>query len=149
MTISGVSVDCGWLMAQHFASHSENLNVMLAFEYMKRNGLSVLIDHAGNILAEYERNLEDNTFGKKLFAHVMKSKMYYAYDGSPTNACTACLDQDGFDQSDRPYIAVAQRGCGAFITHELKHHVPTRVEAIQAECSVLILDTHGFIALMR
>jgi len=148
VTISGVAVDCGWLMEQHEATYAENLEAMKAFEFMRAKGMNVLIDHEGKILAEYERNLAPNTFGKKLFIHLMKLQMFYSVSGTETRACTACLDEVDFDPSDRPYISAAQHGRGAYLTHESKHHVSARVSQIATRCGVPILDTAAFAILM-
>jgi hypothetical protein len=133
-------------MTQDSADAMTILRTLHAIQAMEEAGLSLLFDNEGRIIAEYARCLENNSLGRKIYIHAMKANMMAYYSGSPTNSCSHCLASDGFDPSDIPYVAVATRGGGAYVTHEAKHLDPARVSKVKAGCGIEILSTSAFFA---
>lgn len=145
MTRQGYAVDVGWLITQDSADAMTSYRVLHAFVVMQEMGLQLLMDTEGHITGEYERNLKADTLGRKIYSHAVKANMISYFSGRTAASCNDCLDQLGFDPSDRPYIVVAKNaGDGAYVTHEEKHIDPERAAAIHTGCGIDVLSTDSF-----
>lgn len=93
------------------------------------------------ILAEYERVLTiRGSVGRRFFERAMKIGNFVKGSGQPQSRCRSCLIAEKFDPADRPYIGVAQRFSGIYITHENKHLIG-RIQALApTECGMVICD---------
>jgi hypothetical protein len=136
--LSGVAVDCGWLCCLDDLAY-DDLGAALGFwQRLLRENVPILLDHDGHILAEYDRNLSDRTLGRKFLTKAFKAGNIMAFDGRPTKACRDALVAMHFDPSDIPYVAIAQRAGGAYLTHEVKHVEPSRVATILRYCGASV-----------
>ena len=145
MTFEAYAFDTGWLKEQELSDMASLARVLAAIERMRAMRFRVLLDHEGAILKEYDKNLTSGTMGRTIFSHISKFQMAHFVSGSQTSRCSKCLDVVGFDIADRPFVGVAQRGRGAYVTHEAKHLERRRVEAILRCCGVMILGTEDFL----
>ncbi len=139
MTVVGVAIDCGWLCCMDDLGYDGLLVAIKTLEHLERSGIPLLLDANGHILAEYERNLQPRSLGRRFFATQASRGRFVYYSGIAVGACGRSLSSAGFDPSDVPYLAVAQHaGGGLYLTHETKHLNADRVEYVRERCGVTI-----------
>jgi len=148
VTIGAVAIDCGWLCQLDELDY-DDIQVALTFlGALDRHEIPIMLDTGGHIMAEYSRNLASRHLGRVYMGRQVKNGRFVMYDGSPEKACAEALDRMGFDPSDIPYVAVAQRGGGAYLTHENKHLGAGRIELVRKHCGVQIADLAAAAALL-
>lgn len=144
------AIDVGWFKKRDASTDfEEKLRTMRAFEELRLREGTLLVDAEGRIPREYSIHLHAGSLGRMVLTYAMKNGMQETRSGSPSAACTSCLDAVQFDPADRPYIAVAQAAAGAFVAHEEKHLQATLVTGVGTSCRVPILDSEGFFAEMN
>jgi hypothetical protein len=135
----GVSIDVGWLRGLDDGS---NADVLLRVELVvepQRQRVALIVDVEGHILSEYDRVLVNNSLGKRFASHRLRHGPLETASGRLTLKQQRALERDGFDPSDMPYVGAASRvGSSAYLTHEHKHVVPSRVRLVAKACDVLV-----------
>jgi hypothetical protein len=107
---------------------------------MNARRIPLLLDVDNHITGEYERVLPVGGLGRRYFEHVMKLGNFTKGSGRPLRSCARCLDEIAFDPSDRPYLGVAQRFGGIYITHEEKHLTGEAFLRVPECCGVHVCD---------
>ena len=91
MTVSGVAFDCCWLMNLDKLNHPKMCEVMKSLNFMEENCLPILLDFKYHIQGEYMRNLESDSWGKKIFTHFMSIGLIEYRTSTPKDECHECL----------------------------------------------------------
>ena len=144
----GVAIDAGWLRDLDTLSHSEFLDAIAILNEFVASQVPILLDTGGRIQSEYARVLLERTPGRRFFSLQMSRGLFDVHSGEPTKSFGAALSADGFDLDDLPYVAVAQKARGVFLTNEVKHLTVTRKQ-IAREHGLEIVDTPRVRELLR
>jgi len=139
--MDGIAVDAGWLREIEDVDEADSFARVQFLQRLNDRQVALLLDYDGHIAKEYQRNLLPRSFGRKFFVLRMKFGPLMYFSGQPISRCRVALVKDGFHSDDVPYVAVAQRGRGAYLTHEAKHCQPGRKRIIASECGVIV-GTH-------
>jgi hypothetical protein len=141
------AIDVGWLKEIDGLPEERQIDfarlelVVRLVEFVMAHDAAVLFDSEANIDAEYQRQLPWHSVGYAAWQRL--SQYQYRYSSRPTLQVGRQLAQIDFDPSDRPYVAVANRGRGVYLTHESKHNHPDVRRAVRTGCGVEIIDSDG------
>jgi hypothetical protein len=138
--LSGAAVDAGWLRQLETWNNEDFFEATDFLHEFNVRRIPLLLDSEGRILREYETVLLRRSLGRRFFEQAMKIGNFVIGSGKALARCNECLDEHGFDRTDRPYIGVAQRFGGIYLTHETKHLTGKIFLAAPMECGVAICD---------
>jgi hypothetical protein len=141
--LTAVAIDAGWLRELDNQDEDEFFLRMRFLTELRTSRVVLLLDVDDHIRAEYERVLPVRSNGSRFVRLMVNRGIVGYYSGSPSSRCGRCLDEDGFDASDRPYVGVAQAASAPYLTHETKHLNQRRVDLVQKHCGVLITAWSG------
>jgi hypothetical protein len=153
MTFSAVTFDTCWLMEFAEAEKQNDygkLNILVrAVEKFRKKGIIFLYDQKGCISREYERYFPSQTYIRGILTIIDKTLKVEYMPAEPSDKCTAYLDREVFDLSDRVFVAIAEPFSGAYLTSETKHLETKRTNEVRAHCNVSIIGTHALEAWIK
>lgn len=140
--MTGVAIDIGWFLTIDECDDWDIVNEATNFlGRMLDQNIPLLQDYEGHIRKEYQTYLRETQLGKAFSTKVNDLQQVSYAPAKPLQACHSCLVSIGFDPSDAPYVGVASRVGGFYLTHEEKHLEPSRVAAILASCGVHVIGS--------
>lgn len=140
MTLGGIAIDCGWLIQIDEHDFDGRYAAMALIVRMCDQGIPLLLDYDRHIQGEYDRNFAPGSHARHILTKLLKNSPLYV-SGAPSEKCRSILNQAGFDPADLPYVGVAERASGVYLTHEEKHLESTRCEKCLDGCGVKIVGS--------
>lgn len=136
MSCPPVALDAGWLRSLDDRANDDFFERIDFLRHLADQGIPILFDTDGQILAEYERVLLARSFGRRFFTNHMRKGLFLYGPSRPRARCAAAIRASRFDPADVPYVAVAASARGVFLTHEPKHRENPWLSVLRDTCHI-------------